>query len=92
MNKSLEVMQNDALRVIFKKSLLDQISSNNLREWAGVESIAERQKVFLTSYYDRALTSNNTLIKKLFDNYYIFKRRNLLREDLSKKRRNDGRC
>ena len=44
--KALEVMQNDALRVIFKKSLLDQISSHTLREWAGVESIAERQNSF----------------------------------------------
>ena len=30
--KAQEIMQNDALRVIFKKSLLDQVSSDTLRE------------------------------------------------------------
>ena len=86
--KDLEVLQNDALRVIYKKSLLDQISIQTLREWAQIESVKSRHESLLNNYYEKCLVSNNPLIKDLFENYKIFKNRRVFREELAV--RNDG--
>ena len=37
--RDLEVLQNDALRVIFKKSVMDHIPVQTLLQWADIESI-----------------------------------------------------
>ena len=37
--KDLEVLQNDALGVIYKKSILDHIPVQTLLEWAEIESV-----------------------------------------------------
>ena len=79
----LETKQNTAIRIIFKKSLLDHVKVEDLRERALVSSIKERHEELLSSYLEKCLTSGNPLIKKVFENYKIFKRRNLIRESLA---------
>lgn len=55
--KDFEVAQNDALRIIFKKSLLDKVKVEELRDRAGVQSIFERHKILMERYYERAIIS-----------------------------------
>ena len=81
--KELEVLQNDALRVIYKKSLLDQISIQTLREWAQIESVESRHESLLNNYYEKCLVSNNPLIKDLFEKYNVFKNRKVFHEELA---------
>ena len=75
--------QNDALRIIFKKSLLDKVKVEELRDRAGVQSIFERHKILMERYYERAIISENPLLKRLFDNYKKFKKRNFIDEKLA---------
>ena len=81
--KELEVLQNDALRVIFKKSILDHVPVQTLLDWAELETIKSRHESLLTAYYEKCLVSNNPLIKELFEKYKIFKRRKLFSEDMA---------
>jgi hypothetical protein len=83
--ESLEVAQNNALRIIFKKSPMDHVSIDTLRGWANVSSIEERHSALLNSYYEQALVSNNTLILKLFENYKKFRNRDVIGEELAVK-------
>ena len=76
--KKYEVLQNDALRIIFKKTVFDHIKIEDLRKWANVTSVAERHEELLTRYYERAIMSENPLLKKLFENYKKFKERTAL--------------
>jgi exonuclease III len=79
----LEVLQNNALRVIYKKSLLDHISAQTLRDWAQIDSVKSRHNILLNNYYEKCLISNNPLIKELFENYKNFKNRKIFREGLA---------
>jgi hypothetical protein len=81
--KALEIIQNDSLRVIFKKTIMDHVQIEDLREWAGVESIKDRHQSLLTSYYERALISANPLMKLMFEKYKKFKSRNDLNPNLA---------
>ena len=83
--KDLEVIQNNALRIIFKKGLLEKTSTQELRERACLDSIGERHYKLMSDYYERALTSNNPLIGKIFVNFKKFKRREWLSENLAVK-------
>jgi hypothetical protein len=51
-----EVIQNNALRIILKISLLDKVRCKDLRAKAGVKSISERHEKLMRDYYERALT------------------------------------
>jgi hypothetical protein len=79
----LEKMQNNALRIIFKKKLTDQVKNEDLRSWANVVTIKERHRQLMTRYFEKCLTSNNPLIIKLFTNYKEFKHRLCLGENLA---------
>lgn len=81
--KELEVLQNDALRVIFKKSILEHVPVSTLLDWAKIETVKERHENLLNSYYEKCLVSNNPLIKELFQKYKIFKRRKIFSEEMS---------
>ncbi len=70
-----EVMQNNALRIIQKKGLFGKIPVAELREKAGVDKIEDRHKILMDNYYEKALISENPLLKKVFDNYKKFKTR-----------------
>ncbi len=76
--KKYEVLQNHALRIIFKKTVLDHIKIEDLHKWANVTSVAERHEELLTRYYKRAIMTQNPLLKKLFENYKKFKERTAL--------------
>ena len=75
--RAFEVLQNDALRVIYKKSKLDHVSIEELRGWAELDSIEMRHEELLNDYYVKCMTSNNPLIKDLFNSYTNFKNRNI---------------
>ena len=79
--RAFEVLQNDALRVIFKKSKLEHVSIEELRGWAELDSIEMRHEELLNDYYVKCMTTNNPLIKDLFNSYKNFKQRNF--RDLS---------
>jgi len=81
--KDLEVLQNESLRIIFKKSLLDHVSCEDLRSWADITTIAERHEELLTDYYEKVLIKKNPLITELFEKYRSFKLRNIISEDLA---------
>ena len=75
---ALEVIQNDSLRIIFKKSLLDKISVEELREMAKIESIKDRHIRLLDRYYENALVTHNPLINEVFASFKNFKRRDFI--------------
>ena len=79
----LEVLQNNALRIIFKKGLLDKISNEELRTRAGLVTVKERHHKLMLDYYEKAIVTENPLIKKVFDNFKKFKTRNYLKESLA---------
>ena len=79
----LEILQNNALRIIFKKSLLDKTRNETLREMARVKTVNERQKNLMRDYYERALITGNPLIGQIFANYRIFKQRFNINENLA---------
>ena len=81
--KRYEILQNDALRIVFKRSVMDHVRVEDLRKWAGVTSIEDRHKELLLRYYERAIISDNPLLKKLFVNYKKFKERSFLNPDLA---------
>ena len=80
---ALEVIQNDALRVIYKKTVMDHVKVEDLRTWAGVETIKTRHENLLTRFYERALISGNPLIAIMFEKYNKFKRRDFLNPELA---------
>ena len=69
----LEILQNNALRIILKKSLLDKTRNDILRDMAWVKTVNDRQKNLMRGYYERALLTGNPLIEKMFLNYRLFK-------------------
>ena len=54
-----------------------------LREKAGLETIAKRHEMLLERYYESVLISNNPLVNQIFSEYKEFKRRNFIRESLA---------
>ena len=81
--RPVEVIQNNALRIIYKKSVLDMERVQELREKAGLETIAKRHEMLLERYYESVLISNNPLVNQIFTEYKEFKRRNFIRESLA---------
>lgn len=73
-----EVLQNNALRVIFKVSVMDHVSIESLRAKADICSMEERYENLLTEYYEKCLINNNPLMSEMFDSYRKFKHRNFL--------------
>jgi hypothetical protein len=71
----LEVLQNNALRIIFKIKRTDHISIETLLDRAGISTIRDRHNQLLLNYYEKAIVSGNELMKTLFTNYNKFKRR-----------------
>ena len=78
--RDLGVLQNDALRVILKKS----VNIQTLQQWAYIESVEGRHETLLNKYYESCLVKKKPLINELFDNYKNFKQRNkIIRESLA---------
>ena len=67
--KRYEILQNDALRIVFKRFIMDHVRVEDLSKWAGVTSVEDRHKELLLRYYERTIMSDNPLLKKLFENY-----------------------
>ena len=78
----LETIQNNALRIIFKKRLIDKVPAQELREKAGITTVLERHKLLMNDYYERALISQNPLLQKVFGNYKKFRTREYINENL----------
>ena len=73
--KELEVVQNNALRTIFKINRAEHFPIEELRRLANVSSIYERHTQLLQRYYGQAILTSNPLVLKMFDEYRTFKHR-----------------
>jgi hypothetical protein len=83
LRRDFEVIQNNALKLIFKLKLSDETSVDKLREMARVTSIEQRHIMLMDRYYESALTSGNPLIAEVFEDYKRFKRRKFIKEELA---------
>ena len=81
--ETFEVLQNNALRVIFKKTLIDKVSIDSLLERANLDLIKLRHDELINNYYNKALITNNTLLIKVYESYKSFKRRKMISEGLA---------
>ena len=81
--KDMEILQNSAMRVIFKVSLLDHIPIEDLLKRADISSIESRHSELTSDYYEKSMIRKNPLLENLFENYRVFKKRNLLNENLA---------
>ena len=79
----LETLQNNSLRVILKKRLLDKVSAVELRKMADVETIEKRHEHLMEEYFERALITRNPLLDKMFVKYKNFKSREWINENLA---------
>ena len=70
-----EVIQNDALRIIFKNSKMGHVKVEDLRSMPRVTTIEERREDLFERYFERAIISNNPLMKLMFIKYDNFKKR-----------------
>ena len=62
---------------------MGHVEVESLRDWAGVKQIKVRYNELLNSYYEKALTSHNPLLLKLFEKYKVFKKRKCIGEELA---------
>jgi hypothetical protein len=83
LRKDFEIIQNNAIRIIFNLRLSDEISVERLREMARVSSIEQRHTMLMDRYYESALTSGNPLLAEVFEGYKRFKKRKFIREELA---------
>ena len=74
---TLEAKQNNSLRIIFRLQR-DEISNEELRSKANIESIKVRSKHLLERYFDKAKFTENPLVEMLLKDYDYFKRRKLI--------------
>ena len=81
--KDYEIIQNDALRIIFRKTIMDKVSIDDLRKKAGVTSIEKRHAELMERFYGRAIVSNNPLIMMMFEKYERFKKRSYFDQNVA---------
>ena len=81
--KDYEIIQNDALRIIFRKTIMDKVSIVDLRKKAGVASIEEIHAELIERFYGRAIVSNNPLIMMMFEKYERFKKRSYFDQNVA---------
>ena len=62
--KKLEKIQNEAIRIILRKSVLDKISASSLREQVGLSSVEDQLNEITRRYLEKALANMNPLIEK----------------------------
>ena len=48
---------------------MDHVKVDDLRTWAGVETIKDRHENLLVRFYERALITGNPLMAIMFDKY-----------------------
>jgi hypothetical protein len=68
-SKSLQAIQNNAVRIIFKIPYREHTKTIDLCTRSGLSLVSERMEELNRSYYDRALANGNDLIVHLFDSY-----------------------
>ena len=76
--KALEVIQNNALRVVFRVSQADKISIEALLACAGIQTMEDRLKTLLEKYFLRAEATQNPLIDELYKEYDEFRKRDII--------------
>ena len=69
--KTLEAVQNNILRIIYKKKW-DELSTDELRDRAKVSTIESRLKTLNENYFSTAITTENPLISNLIDHFLEF--------------------
>ena len=73
--RKLEVLQNNALRIIFKVKLIDKVSIEILRNKAKINSVEARMKELLLRYFEQAQMYQYPLINTMIDEYWTFRKR-----------------
>ena len=70
----LEIMQNNALRIIFKiNQQNDHVTNESLRALANVETIKDRHTRLMNNYLINAINTGNPLLLRVFEEYRLFK-------------------
>ena len=80
--KDHEIYQSDALRIIFKKTIMDKVSIDDLRKISGVTSIEKRHVELMEWFYGRAFVSNNPLIMLMFEKYKRLRKRSYFDQNI----------
>jgi hypothetical protein len=83
LKKDYEIIQNDALRIIFRKTIMGKVSIDDLRNRAGVTSIEERHAQLMKRFYGRAIVSNIPLIMMMFEKYKRFRKISYLDQNVA---------
>ena len=81
--KTLEAIQNNTLRIIFKTTW-ETTSTSELRQRVKVCSIEDRLNILNEKYFENALLTSNPLVQILIENYLTF-RDNINRNSLAAK-------
>ena len=78
----LNAIQNNALRIIFKKKR-DECTIDELHKLAGIPSLEIRLKMLTNNYYAKALSTNNPIIEELVKECNIFYKNLQIDENLA---------
>jgi hypothetical protein len=68
----LQIIQNKALRIIYKKSLFTRTSNEWLHEQASLCTIKDRLKLLRKRYIRKAIANNNPIIIPVINEYLMF--------------------
>ena len=68
----LQIIQNKALRIIYKKSILSRTTNKWLHEQASLCSIKDRMKLLRIRYIWKAIANKNPIIIPVINEYLTF--------------------
>ena len=70
---TLQVIQNNALRIILKKPILTRTKISDLHKEANIDMIKDRFNKLRNRYVKKAIENNNPTIRELISEYLRFK-------------------
>ena len=70
---TLQIIQNNVLRIILKKPIMTKTKINDLHQEAKIELIKDRFDKLRFRYIKKARDNNNPIIKELINEYIRFK-------------------
>jgi hypothetical protein len=69
----LQIIQNNAIRFIFNKKMLDKISIADLHKMASLDQLNQRCEKLMTDYIKKAKETNNPLINEIIEDFIRYK-------------------
>lgn len=67
--KTVQAVQNNAVRIIYHRSKLEHTPTGELCAMAGLDLVQDRMNELNSRYYSKAIQNNNVLIKGLMGDY-----------------------